>query len=193
MNPLFNDIVTVIDQSGTTRGQTKAVIGKNRISTLDTSILVEDGDTIERDLPHGRKETFSVTHVQFKRGIGRIKDFYEITTRNPNSLPNRPSKPGVSVYVTDSPHTRVNLNSVDSACYMVSIRANEVFQQTRDLLEAGVEDDEERADLLHSVNEMESAHETQDFITKYKDFMGLAANHITSLDPSHPDINGPSM
>ena len=183
MNKLFNDIVTVIDQVGTTRGQTRAVVGKNRITTQDAYLLIEEGDTIERDLPHGRKETFSVTHVQFHRGLGPIEDFYEITTGNPNSFANRPGELGVSVYVTDSPHTRVNLNSVDSSNNIVSIRANEVFQQTRHLLQTGVADSEERATLLQSVNEMEAAHETQDFIAKYKDFMGLAANHMTVLAP----------
>ena len=102
---------------------------------------------------------------------------------NPDSLPDRPNQPGVSVYVADSPHTRVNLNSVDNSNNVVNIQAHEVFQQIRDLLEAGVEDDEERAALLQSVNEMEAAYETQDFIAKYKDFMGLAANHITVLTP----------
>ena len=181
---LYKDIVTVIDQAGTTRGQTRAaVVDKNRIFTQDASLLIEEGDTIERDLSHGRKETLSVTHVQFHRGLGSIKQCYEITTGKPNSFANRPSEPGVSVYVTDSPHTRVNLNSVDSSNNVVSIRAKEVFQQTRHLLETGVADSEERTALLQSVKEMEAAHGTQDFITKYKDFMGLAANHITVLTP----------
>ena len=73
---------------------------------------------------------------------------------------------------------RVNLNSVDSSNNVVSIRANEVFQQTRHLLETGVADSEECTALLQSVKEMEAAHGTQEFITKFKDFMGLAANHI---------------
>ena len=183
MSTLYEDIVTVVDQDGTTRGQTRAAVDKNRIITQDASLLIEEGDTIERDLPHGRKETLSVTHVQFYRGSLEIPAFYDVTTMNPDSLPDRPNQPGVSVYVADSPHTRVNLNSVDNSNNVVNIQAHEVFQQIRDLLEAGVEDDEERAALLQSVNEMEAAHETQDFIAKYKDFMGLAANHITVLTP----------
>ena len=188
MNRMFNDIVTVIDQAGTTRGQIKAVVDKNRIITQDVSLLIEEGDTIERDLPHGRKETFSVTHVQFHRSLGRIKDFYEITTGNPNSVANRPGALGVSVHVTGSPHTRVNLNSVDNSSNVSNTQAHEVFHRTRHLLQTGVEDSEERAALLQSVNEMEATHETQDFITKYKDFMGLAANHMTVLTPIIPAL-----
>ena len=51
---ICKDIITVIDQAGTTRGQTRAVVDKNKIYTQDTSLLIEEGDTIERDLPHGR-------------------------------------------------------------------------------------------------------------------------------------------
>ena len=185
MNGLFNDIVTVIDQAGKTRGQTQAVVDKNSISTKDTSLLVEVGDTIVRELPHGRKETFSVTHVQFHRGLGPIEDFYEITTGNPNASPNRPTEPGVSVYVTDSPHARVNLNSIDNSSNVVNTQAHEVFQRTRHLLETELEDNAERAALLQSVDEMESAHETRDeFIARYKDFMALAADHLAVLGPA---------
>lgn len=185
---LYKDIVTVIDQAGKTRGQIRAVVEKNRIFTQDASLLIEEGDTIERDLPHGRKETLSVEHVQFWGGLRASKNFYEITTRKPNSSANRPSEPGVSVYVNDSPNTRVNLNSVDSSNNVVSLQANEVFQQTRHLLETWVADSEERTGLLQSVKEMEAAHETEDFITKYKDFMELAANHMAVLTPVIPAL-----
>ena len=80
MSIFFNDSVRVIDQGGTLRGQIEAVVDKNSIITRDASLPIEVGDTIERDLPHGRKETFSVTHVQFHRGSGGVQSFYEITT-----------------------------------------------------------------------------------------------------------------
>lgn len=81
MSMLYKDIVTVIDQSGATRGQIRAAVDQNSIVTQDASLPIEVGDTIERDLPHGMKETHSVTHVQFFRGSGGIQDFYEITIR----------------------------------------------------------------------------------------------------------------
>ena len=185
---IYKDIITVIDQAGTTRGQTQAAVDKNKIYTRDTSLLIEEGDTIERDLPHARKEKLSAKHVQFHGVPGSGREFYEITIGKPDSFAHRPSERGVSVYVNDSPHTRVNLNSVDSSNNVVSIRANEVFQQTRHLLETGVANSEERTALLQSVKEMEAAHGTQDFITKYKDFMGLAANHMTVLTSVIPAL-----
>ena len=188
MSMLYKDIVTVIDQGGTTRGQIRAVVDTNSIITRDASLPIEVGDRIERDLPHGRKETLSVAHVQFYRGSPGIPDFYEVTTMNPDSLHDRPSEPGVSVYVADSPHTRVNLNSIDNSNNVISTQAHEVFQRTRDLLEAGVEDNGERAVLLQSVDEMEAAHQTHDFVAKYKNFMGLVANHVTVLAPVLPAL-----
>lgn len=183
MSALFNDMVRVIDQDGTSRGQIGAVVDTNRVLTEDASLPIEVGDTIERDLPHGRKETLLVKHVQFYRGSRGNQEFYEITTENPHSLSDRSGEPGVSVYVADSPHTRVNLNSVDNSNNVISIQAHEVFERTRHLLETGVEDNGERDILIQSVNELEAAHETRDFVAKYKDFMGLAANHMTVLAP----------
>ena len=189
MSLVFNAIVRVIDQDGTTRGEIKALVDKTNIITEDASLPIDVGDTIERDLPHGRKETHLVTEVEFHKSLGRIPDFYEVTTRNPDSLSDQPGERGVSVYVADSPHTRVNLNSIDNSNNVVNTQAHEVFQQIRHLLETGVEDSGERTALLQSVDEMQTAHETQDnFISKYKDFMGLAANHMTVLTPVIPAL-----
>ena len=58
MSMLFNDIVRVIDQGGTIRGQIGAVVGKNSITTQDASVLIEVGDTIERDLPMIERKPF---------------------------------------------------------------------------------------------------------------------------------------
>ena len=148
MTSLFNDFVTIIDRDGTPRGQIGAVVDRDSIITADASILVEVGDTIERYLPHGKKETLSATYVQFQRGLGGIPDFYEITTGSLDPSPNRSDQSGVSVYVSDSPHARVNFNSVDNSNNVVNTRAREVFQSTRRLLENLVEDAEERASLL---------------------------------------------
>ena len=143
------------------------MVDKNKIYTQDTSLLIEEGDTIERDLPHGRKEKLSAKHVQFYGALGSGREFYEITTGKPDSFANRPSERGVSVYVNDSPHTRVNLNSVDSSSNVVSMSERGVPANT-DLLETGVADSEERTALLQSVKEMEAAHGTRTLLPSTK-------------------------
>ena len=40
MSMFFNDIVRVIDQGGTTRGQLRAVVDKNSITTQDVSLPI---------------------------------------------------------------------------------------------------------------------------------------------------------
>ena len=184
-NRLYNDRVTIIGPDGTERGRIRAVVNKERIITQDASVLVETGDTIERDLPHGRKETLTAADVQFHRGIGRgrIPDYYEITTERPDSQIQPPLRTDVSVYVSDSPHARVNLQSVDNSSNVVSIQAHDVFQQTRHLIETSVVEDAERVLLLESVNDMEAAHNRGDLIGPYKHFMGLAADHVSVLAP----------
>ena len=183
MSSLYSDILTIIDQDGTTRGEIGAVVDKNRIITQDASLLVEVGDTIERELPHDRKETLSVTHVQFFRGLGGIPGFYDITTGGPNPLVGQVDRPGVAVYVSESPHARVNLHSVDNSISAVNTQGHEVFRQTRHLIQTQVDDAAERALLLQSVDEMEATHQSGDFLAGYKHFMGLAADHMSVFAP----------
>ena len=188
MTSLFNEFVTIISLDGAPRGQIGAVVDKNSIVTADTSLLVEVGDTIERDLPHGKKETFSVTHVQFNKGLATIPDFYEITIGGPDASSHVSDQSRVSVHVSGSPNARVNFNSVDNSNNVVNNHAHELFQEARRLLETSVEDTEERELLLQSVDEMESAHGDGDFVSKYKSFMAFAADHMAVLSPVIPGL-----
>ena len=183
MISLFNEFVTVISPDGTPRGEIGAVVDKNSITTADASILVEVGDTIERELPHGKKETFSVTHVQFYKGLATIPDYYEITIGGPDASSHVSDQSRVSVHVSGSPYARVNFNSVDNSNNVVNNYAHDLFQEVRRLLETSVEDTEERALLLQSVDEMEATHGDADFVSKYKSFMGFAADHMAVLSP----------
>ena len=187
-NRLYRDRITITGQDGTKRGEIPAVVDKNRIITADASMLVEVGDTIERELPHGTKETLVAKEVQFHRGTGRggIPDFYEITTERPDTQTRASGQPDVSVYVSDSPNARVNLNSVDNSSNIINIQARETFQKTRHLIETSVEDFEQRDLLLQSVDDMEAAHQSVDFVARYKQFMGLAADHMSVLAPIVP-------
>ena len=188
MTYLFNDFVTIISPDGTPRGQIGAVVDKNSITTADASLLVEVGDTIERDLPHGKKETFSVTHVQFHKGLATIPDFYEITIAAPDASSPVSDQSRVSVHVSGSPYARVNLNSVDNSNNVVNNHAHELFQEVRRLLETSIEDNEEKTLLLQSVDEMEATHGDGDFVSKYKNFMGFAADHMAVLSPVMPGL-----
>ena len=165
-NRLYRDLITIIGRDGTMRGELRAVVDKNRIITEDASMLVEVGDTIERALPHGTKETLVAKEVQFHRGTGRrgIQDCYDITTERPGTQTPESRRADVSVFVSESPNSRVNLNSIDNSSNVVNMQARDTFQETRHLIETSVEDIAQRALLLQSMDDMEAAHQSGDFV-----------------------------
>lgn len=184
-NRQYPDRVTIVGQDGIQRGEIRAAVDTNCIITQDADILVEVGDTVERELPHGRKEILSVTGVQFWRDGGRTSPgFYEIAVERADASGRRSGRPDVAVYVSDSPHTHVNVESVDNSIYEINVQAREVFQETRELINTGVTDSNDRSRLLESVDAMEATHQTGDFIASYKNFIGLAADHISLLGPA---------
>ena len=75
-------------------------------------------------------------------------------------------------------NARVNINSSDYSVNEVSVQTPEVFDQLRGVL-AAVEDEQQREVLSRSIDDMESAHGSPDFLTRYQNFVSLAADHAT--------------
>lgn len=182
------ETLTVTGPDGTNKREIKAVVSENSITTRDASIPVEVGDKIERELPHGAKETLSATQVHFQRGFGGIPSHYTIKTRAANPRADQVHSSAVSVYVSESPQARVNLHSVDNSHSAINTQSNEAFEQTRQLIQGQIGDSQERERLLRSVDDMETAHQSGDFAAAYKRFVGLAADHISVLAPVIPAL-----
>ena len=51
-----------------------------------------------------------------------------------------------------------------------------------------VEDKGDRANLIAGVEAMEKAHKTPDFVTRYSNFIALAAKHMTIISPFIPAL-----
>jgi hypothetical protein len=48
---------------------------------------------------------------------------------------------------------------------------------------------EERTELIAAIAAMEKAHNTPTFVERYKDFIALAANHMTIIGPFLPALS----
>jgi hypothetical protein len=51
-----------------------------------------------------------------------------------------------------------------------------------------VDNEGDRANLIAGVEAMEKAHKTPDFVTRYSNFIALAANHMTIIAPFIPAL-----
>ncbi len=71
---------------------------------------------------------------------------------------------------------------------MVNVESNVLFQNLRDAVEASITDRDLKTRLVHQVDQMEAAAGTSGFAAEYKDFIGLAADHMTVFTPFLPAL-----
>lgn len=84
-------------------------------------------------------------------------------------------------------NARVNVESTDSSVNVVNVEADEVFRQLHVVL-ANVENEDERERISKSIDAMESAYGSRNFLTKYQEFISLAADHATIFAPLLPAL-----
>lgn len=98
-----------------------------------------------------------------------------------------PQQPASITNEVSGVNPRVYINSSDHSVNKVSVQASEVFDQLRGVL-ADVEDVQEREALSGSIDDMEAAHGSPDFLTRYQTFVSLAADHATVFAPFLPAL-----
>ena len=185
---MMNDIITVIHKDGSKHEDIRASVQEKKIITFDVTVPLAAGDKIERELPSGLTEVLIVTDVHLSKGLRRIPDSFTIKYEREGAL-QRPIQPTtVNVKVSDSPQTRVNLNSADNSTNAINTQAVNVFSQIRDLLGNSVDNAEELALLLERVDDMENSVGSSNFIRAYQDFIAAAAAHMTILAPLLPPL-----
>lgn len=53
---------------------------------MDATVDVDDGDTVERELPKGKIETYAVLEAEFTKGLHSIPDSWHLHVRKDGSL-----------------------------------------------------------------------------------------------------------
>jgi hypothetical protein len=127
---------------------------------------------------------------RFDRIFERTRQHYhndaELWVRKAMADKKRGSNVNVTYNLTGA-NPRVNINSQD---YSITIQnAQPIFQALREAIEAGVEDPDLKARLVTKASEMEtSVKDKPKFLSKYGEFMALAANHVAVLGQLIPAI-----
>ena len=97
------------------------------------------------------------------------------------AAPSAPQQVNVN-YNVQGNNARVTVAGVDASTNTVQ-QAPELFAEIRAAVEQGIADAEARRAVQESVEALESAQGSPSFLDRYKEFMGLAANHATVLGP----------
>ena len=187
MMDIFGDTVTIVNE-GKRIESVRAIVDKDKVYVDDIRIPLEEGDTIERKLENGRTEILKVTNVLQRTG-GPLSHYeIEIERQGARSMQTQPST--INVNVLDSAQPRININSIDQSTNILNSQPDELFEEIRSLLQGSVSDGEELDRILMRVDDMEDSIGTPDeFKRAYKEFISVAANHLTILAPMLPALS----
>jgi hypothetical protein len=84
-------------------------------------------------------------------------------------------------------HSRVNIHSQDGSTNSSHVR-EKVFADMRQVIQTRIQNEDERSQILNSLDEMEIAKDKDSFTQKYQNFIASAANHMSVLSPFIPAL-----
>lgn len=100
-----------------------------------------------------------------------------------------PQQPTNVTYEISGTNARLNINSIDASTNEAEMEVSQLFGDLRQAL-VNIEDEQEREALSESIDGMESAQGSPDFLTRYQAFMALAADHATVFAPFFAALAG---
>ena len=175
---LFTDELTLVKRNGDRLEGVHASVQKNKVLVIDETLPVQEGDCFERTLPNGQLEQLQVEEASFHKGLHGIPGHFEIRVQKTTAR--RREAPAQHVTnILHGPNSRVNMGSVDQSVNV----AGDVFGSIRQAFLKDVQAGPERDAILAKLTELEKAKGTPSFTERYAEFMALAANHVTVLQP----------
>jgi hypothetical protein len=183
----LNEHVTLVKKDGRRFENLLAAVQSALIMTNDPQIPIEDGDLFERQLPSGIIERFLVLDAGFKPKFHNFDAHYQSKVRKETAAP-RLQPPSHVIYNLIGPNSRVNIQSADSSTNIVNVETSALFEALRGTLERAIPDQALRQQLREAVDAMQTAAGTRSFSDRYKDFIGLAADHVTVFAPFLPAL-----
>jgi hypothetical protein len=98
-----------------------------------------------------------------------------------------PRQPQKITYVASGTNARVTVNSTDSSVNVINSDTSQLFDRLRERL-GQIDDDVERQEIATAIDNMESAYGSDDFQSKYEEFMAILADHVTVFAPFLPAL-----
>ena len=140
-----------------------------------------EGDVIERELPNGICERYTVIDTGYHGPFASFPEHYQAKLRKITAV--KSPVPHKTVYNINGPGARVNIGSVDNSTNVVNLSPTELFSHIREALP-----DDAGESVRSRLNELEAARGTPSALGAYQEFMAAAANHMTVLGPFLPAL-----
>ena len=176
----FAEDVTIYRQNGQCIN-TKALVQKVKIFIEDVSIPIYVGDVIERLLPSGLKERFTVINATCNSNSPHLSH-WEIEYEKEGVIkhPNQ----GINI-VGGITANRVYIQSTDNSTNITNLMDNSVFEELRKLIEEKIENN---GKILEALSDLEENVNKPTALDKFHNFLQIAADYMTFITPFLPAI-----
>lgn len=179
------DKISLAKSDGTlVKENVPAIVTKGQVITWDTSLPVEVGDHLLRQLPNGFVEDFIVDDPTYYGDVGGIGAHFQIKVRK-SGRPMAP--PSTIINNITGDYARVNVHSVDASKNTVNHQESTLFRDLKTVIGEQIGDDE-RKTILDRLVALERAAGSPSFKDHYQDFIASAANHMTVIAPFLPAL-----
>lgn len=146
-------------------------------SAVSNDVSVRKGPSIEAILP------------QLQQMLGRLESMNSDEEVQLEESKRRHEVPGtVNIYNLQGSHSRVNIQSEDRSVNVSSITEQQVFSGIREAITQGVTDAVEKKMILEKLATLEKSAHSDSFMSKYKEFINVVANHMTIIAPFLPAL-----
>jgi len=138
------------------------------------------------DIPVG-----AVLQVKGSRDYWKVKDTEDIVEDeifinfevhvekiNITGQPTRPPRSLGDTYNLHGTHARVNIGSTDNSLNISNQNTENVFADMRQIIQNQIQNEQEKAEILVKLNELEKSIGKKEFTEKYKEYIGTVADHI---------------
>ena len=191
MNP-FEEMLTseirLIKPSGDVLGPFKAFVQDSEIYFFEVHHPVSTGDKIVRELPNGMKETYEVENAEYEKGLPPdLPPCYKLHVRKEDDQTRNKTLSSTNIFNVKGDFSRVNFQSLDNSVN-IQDRPETVFDQARQKLHAGIEDQVLLKELLEHLRLMEDARSQPKWVAAYSNFIEGVANHMTIIAPLLPAL-----
>jgi len=178
----YPDKIRLIKSDGSSIDNISAMAQPGLICIPDEKVPVEDNDIIERRLPNGIIERWTVIDPGY---YGKHPGFpaYQCKVKKASQV----VKPIVQsiVYNINGYNAKVNINSHDESVNSVNINPDEVFDKLIDVINTNIQNSTE---IVNLVNEMRNEKGEPSFLQKYQNFIASVANHVSVIAPFIPAL-----
>lgn len=186
LDNFMKDTLALIKSDGQRIEKIRAAVTGNKIIIADGKLPIEEGDVLERALPNGLVERYTVLDRGYFAAFAGQQPHYQVQVQKETSIPRKRS--GTTIYNVTGPNARVNVQSTDASTNIVTIAPTQLFKQLATVITEKVHVEEERNRLLERLKELAEAETADSYLAAYPEFIASAANHMTILAPFLPAL-----